>query len=330
MELIKGCISVILPVYNSEYSIRRCIESVLNQTYSNFELIVIDDGSKDNSYNICQQILSNIDNAFLLSQENMGVSGARNTGLKQARGEFVFFIDSDDTLHFNCFHKLMEINNYDLVACSYVKTNKKERFVYPDILTDSHNDIGALLLNNLSVGFSYVWGKLFRRSIICENNILFDLSFSLGEDTLFINSYLIHIQSIALSSFIGYNYSVLDSEKRLSFQSVSLNYIENQLCKLINSYHNIESAFNVDLNVIILEIKQFFIHRYIASFITNNNKLGVKKLENLFEQKHLQDIFNADGKRQKGRVQMVFDFFIKCRNYKLAFLYWKYIGKYYF
>lgn len=330
MEFIKGTISVVLPVYNSETSIKKCIESVLNQSYRNFELIVIDDGSKDNSYGVCESILKNVENSCLLRQCNMGVSGARNTGLQYANGEFVFFIDSDDTLHKDCFQELMENNVFDLVACSFVRTNENKPIVFPDISTHLQLELGTILLNNLSTGFSYVWGKLFKRNIIHKNNILFSLNFSLGEDTLFVNQYLKHIQSIKLKSFLGYNYSVAKNKKGLSFQSVRFNYLENQLMQLINSYHDVEHEFNIDLSLIRLEIKQFFVHRHIASFASYGVKLGAKRLKHIFEHENLKDIFDCDGEREKGKIQVFFDFLIKNRSYKVAFVYWKYVGKYYF
>lgn len=92
-------VSIIVPVYNNEKYIERCLNSILNQTYTNIQIIVINDGSTDNSYKICKKYAEQDNRIFLISQKNSGVSSARNTGLKEAKGEVLSFIDSDDWVH---------------------------------------------------------------------------------------------------------------------------------------------------------------------------------------------------------------------------------------
>ena len=89
-------ISVIIPVYNCEKYIKKCIESILNQTYKDLEVIVIDDGSKDSSLNICNKLMKEDYRLTVIHQENQGVSSARNKGLENAQGEYIVFVDGDD------------------------------------------------------------------------------------------------------------------------------------------------------------------------------------------------------------------------------------------
>ena len=89
-------ISIIVPVYNASYTIEKCIESILNQSYKDFELLLINDGSKDNSYELMKNLTKTDSRVIIINQDNQGVSAARNRGLDEAKGDFVLFIDSDD------------------------------------------------------------------------------------------------------------------------------------------------------------------------------------------------------------------------------------------
>lgn len=103
-------ISIIIPVYNTEEYISDCLDSILSQTYKNFEVIIVDDGSTDNSFNIVKNYQKNNDNITVLHIGNSGVSAARNLGIQLAKGEFLFFVDSDDTLYDHCL--LSFVNEY--------------------------------------------------------------------------------------------------------------------------------------------------------------------------------------------------------------------------
>lgn len=113
------CVSIIVPVYNKEDYIEKTIQSVINQSNPDWELLLIDDGSTDNSTAICEQYSANDKRVILLKKENGGVSSARNFGLDNACGEFVMFLDADDTLDSNAVQMMSEnIKEADLVVCS--------------------------------------------------------------------------------------------------------------------------------------------------------------------------------------------------------------------
>ena len=185
-------ISIIVPIYNSEKYLEKCISSILAQTISNFELIVVDDGSTDNSKNIIKSFNDN--RIKYIYSKHFGVSSARNIGLKKATGELISFIDSDDAIS----NKFLELliskitNNIDLSICSYTKIklftyNKKEITV--------KSRVGYTYILKRNIG-GYVWNKIFKKSIIDKYNIHFSEHISMGEDMLFVCEYLKHCNNI--------------------------------------------------------------------------------------------------------------------------------------
>ena len=117
-------VSVIIPVYNSEAFLRQCIQSVIRQTYQNMEVLIIDDGSTDQSREVCEQFCRKDGRIRLYRQENKGVSSARNLGLEAAAGEYVFFLDSDDAIHPSLIEAAVcqaEVSKAELSFCSYVR-----------------------------------------------------------------------------------------------------------------------------------------------------------------------------------------------------------------
>ena len=116
--MLRGCVSVIIPVYNVEKYLKDCINSILNQTYSNWEMILVDDGSVDNSGDICDKFSKNDSRIHVIHQTNKGVSFARNKGIEKANGEYLIFIDSDDWIENNMFEEMITaINNTKADAC---------------------------------------------------------------------------------------------------------------------------------------------------------------------------------------------------------------------
>ena len=122
-------VSVIIPVHNTEAYIMQCLRSVINQTFRELEIIVIDDGSTDRSLKICKDIAAVDDRILIFEQKKEGVSSARNRGLEAAAGEYVFFLDSDDVIHpclIDSYVKQGEKSNVDLMFCTYIKMDTSE------------------------------------------------------------------------------------------------------------------------------------------------------------------------------------------------------------
>lgn len=190
-------ISVIVPVYNGKEYLEECIESILNQIYKDIELLLIDDGSKDNSLEICKAWADKDDRIRVIHQENMGVSAARNRGLKEARGNYIAFIDSDDIIDRNYLQFLYNTakkNNCKISTCKrcrfiddsaieYVKDTEPEEFC--SVLSKEEAVKVALKIGGF---LGSCTNKLFSTSILVDENknpLVFDENIYFGEDILF-------------------------------------------------------------------------------------------------------------------------------------------------
>lgn len=214
-------ISVIVPVYNSEKTLNRCIDSIVGQTFTNWELLLIDDGSKDKSSIICDKYKDIDSRIRVFHKPNGGVSSARNLGLDNACGKWVTFIDSDDW----AFPTLLENyiiglkNGIDLV-CQSFETDSS----LPGAPTDKryfgfnyHGNIqdGVSLLEDNAI-LGYIWVKLFRREIIERNNLRFDERFGHREDGLFCRNFLVYANEMICVDKKGYFYYVPDWNRKYS------------------------------------------------------------------------------------------------------------------
>ena len=178
--------SVIVPVYNTEKYIRRCVASLCSQSYHNLEIILIDDGSKDLSGSICDQLHHEDSRIQVIHQSNAGVSAARNTGLNSAQGEFITFADSDDYLHPQMIERLYQLAKAyeaDVSSCEYT-SDESELSLSQDatpLTFDAVNGISDMLCNK-SITYS-VCCKLFSRFTV--NGLRFHTEYSHHEDLLF-------------------------------------------------------------------------------------------------------------------------------------------------
>jgi len=186
-------VSIIVPIYNVEKYLRKCIESILNQTYKNIELILINDGSPDNSADICVEYSKRDKRIKFISQDNSGVSIARNTGIKEATGDYILFIDSDDYIEKYTIETLVNsVEDKDMIVCSYYKEKeekpKKEMPVTQKYLVSKKNMLQQIHTNKAIYG--YIWNKLYKKSIIDKYNIEFRSNIAICEDLLFNIEYL--------------------------------------------------------------------------------------------------------------------------------------------
>lgn len=192
-------ISIIIPIYNAGTVVSNCIKSILEQSYTDYEVILVDDGSTDNSGEVCQSIVKK-DNRFIyVRQENKGVSSARNRGIGLAKGEFIAFVDGDDCLDRNYLNCLIsEVGDNDLAVCGYKKILDTD--IYNSKQIDMHKiqfikySANKYCEELFSVGNleyqGYVWGKLYRADVIKKNDIYFDENIAYNEDRLFLVQYL--------------------------------------------------------------------------------------------------------------------------------------------
>lgn len=205
-------VSIIIPVYKAETYLRRCVDSILAQTFTDFEVLLIDDGSPDRSGKICDEYVkkdSRIKTAHLL--RNGGVSRARNKGLELAQSEWITFVDADDYVREDFLQQLLEKSEgVDFVVGGY---SKFEADVYDGFtFEESKRLIGETLRSFYRKELSlYImrtpWGKLFTQKLIEDNTLRFDTSLSLGEDTKFVLNYLLWVRSLQIVPSAGYCYN---------------------------------------------------------------------------------------------------------------------------
>lgn len=204
--------SIIIPVFNAEISIVRCIKSILYQTYTDFELIIIDDGSNDQTPLILDKLQNKDSRIKVLHQSNSGVSSARNNGLSISKGEYILFIDSDDWIDPNYLQSFSENPDYpDNLKIGAVSVDNTQNDVkydlftkYPDKIqpvTEAFADAG--LLHN-----GFPWTKAYNRKIIVENNLRFNENISFKEDLIFFLDYLKFCKTIEYIDTTRYHYIV--------------------------------------------------------------------------------------------------------------------------
>ena len=221
-------ISVIVPVYNVEQYLSRCINSILAQTFTDFELLLIDDGSTDNSGRICDECAKKDNRIRVFHKENGGVSSARNLGLRKAIGEFICFCDSDDQMK-DCYLQTLisieEKTDADMVVGSLsfyvVNTKRRLSFILKE-KTYSRDELGLLLCDLREKGSLGVpWNKLFKASIIKKYHVSFDITLDSYEDEVFNLEYLQHANKVATTHIIVYDY-ILRSSTSLSQRFIEL------------------------------------------------------------------------------------------------------------
>lgn len=244
-------ISIIIPIYNAEVFIERCLKSVFNQVYHNWELILVDDGSTDNSLKKCEKYVTS--NVHLYHKSNGGVSSARNFGLKKCSGNYVVFVDVDDYLEENyLFNLVSNIEKNDLVVAGYnevYSSGKIQKIVFsvPHIVNHSYlkNKFNELYVSNF---FNSPFNKIYKKSLITFE---FNEQQSLGEDLLFNLNYIQKCSSIAVINFCDYNYCINNSSATNRYNPLAIdNYytIKKTLYKFcenmkIPNYEEIENVF---------------------------------------------------------------------------------------
>ncbi len=197
-------ISIIIPVYKVEKYLRRCLDSIVAQTFTDWECILIDDGSPDNSGKICDEYAANDERFRVFHQENQGVSAARNKGLDEAKGEWITFVDSDDWVD----------EKYLALLYENAKQKNADVVITGSVLTDGENILCEYVPTNgwlnipkdFTMNLQSPWGKLFRMDICKKNNFKFPLNITVQEDLYFNFLFLISTKKIYGIANTPYNY----------------------------------------------------------------------------------------------------------------------------
>lgn len=245
-------LSIIIPIHNSEKYLKPCIESVIRQSYRNLEIILVENNSTDASKSICQEYAIKDNRIRLFCERNKGAASARNRGLREAQGEFITFVDSDDLLRENAYEliiPLMKKNGADLACYSfeYIDESGYPLNWYTPRLTKYKNkknlngrDMAKIFLTSKDIeGFG--WNKIFKRSIFSENNIRFEETKTAFEDMAILFDALCYCKRAIIVPEQLYFYRQIDSS--LSHQD----YILKRAEYMDSIRHIVESASNIGL-----------------------------------------------------------------------------------
>ncbi|MBP3766234.1 MAG: glycosyltransferase family 2 protein [Bacilli bacterium] len=250
-------VSIIIPVYNSEKYISKCLDSVLNQTYKNIEILVINDGSKDNSIDILREYEKKDDRIVVIDKENEGVAKTRNQGIKKATGDYIMFIDNDDFIDEDYVETYLKNTDYDIVIGSYKRTDVNDKILF------KYN------LDEKSIWSKYVvlapWAKLYKKDFLIKNNIEF-LNYGIGEDVYFNLLCYSKTNNIKVINDFKYNWfynneSVSNTKQRGLKKTVDITVLLNNLLTF------------VDLNS---EYNKYFLERYIYWYLLFSGKQASK------------------------------------------------------
>lgn len=230
-------ISIIIPIYNGAKYLENTISSLLEQPYKDIELILVNDGSTDNSRAICEIYRNLDDRVILINQDNRGISAARNAGLEVASGEYISFIDQDDRISEDIYQILTSNirKDVDLVISGKVmrlidengKLINEVCYEYEDATYENPNKMFRLIMNiNHDMCLLHIWNCLYRKSIIVRYNIRFNTRFRFGhEDSLFNIEYFSHCNSVMLKKGVVYYYS--RRKKTSTSLKNNIDYIDN-------------------------------------------------------------------------------------------------------
>ena len=230
-------VSVIIPVFNAEKYLSKCIDSVLSQTCPELELILVNDGSTDRSEEIINTCIHD-DRVLYLKQENKGVSAARNLGLSHASGEYIIFVDSDDYLVSDSLDmRIKKAETTDLLISNYYQIKEidieKKKYINEEKEISVVEALWLISPKN-NIGYQgYLWNKVFRREIIKKNGILFDSFVAYGEDRLFIGQYITYCNNISLDTDAVYCYRLNDESAMASFYTITQKNYEKVKTEII-------------------------------------------------------------------------------------------------
>ena len=279
-------VSIIVPVYNGENYIRKCVDSILNQEFKDFELFLIDDKSDDNSFEIMNEYAKKDERVISIhSDENVGVSGSRNIALDKATGEYIQFVDCDDYIVRDAtknFVRAIEKSNCDMVISHFYRVVgdmlSLKGDIEKNIILSRDEFVERLAENPADYYYAVLWNKFYKRDIIEKNNIRFDKNVRWCEDFIFNMEYLLHVENI--ESILSPTYYYVKTEGSLVSQSISsLTNIVRMKLSVIEYYNEFFKKIYKDENSIKRKLNVYkFLFDYSKDEFTIPFFPGTKKV----------------------------------------------------
>lgn len=313
-------VSIIVPIYNTECYLARCINSILDQSYMHLEIILVNDGSTDGSAQLCDSFAAVDSRIKIIHKENGGVSSARNSGIEISSGDWVTFVDSDDYIDSDFIENMMKYADCDFVA-SHIKAEGWKEWVDIPLETNKweRTHLKDFIQNNLN-RMNFMVCKLFKKTIIDDFSIRFDKSISYGEDTLFVYKYLKHINSAATISKASYHYNCYNTSS-LSKKTISWSGIDYTINRVCQAIEEIEEEFDCNSQY----AKSIIVNNYLSSYIQSISQTlsfsGIyKSLKEV--NKNVYVVMQVSDKTSwaKSRKRLFFDLLLQNKLYFLCSL----------
>lgn len=330
-------VSVIIPVYNVEKFLNRCVDSILSQTYKNIEIILVDDGALDSSPQICDEYAHKDTRVNVVHKQNGGLASARNAGLKVAKGDYILFVDSDDWIKGNTVEELLNIaikNEVDFVRFIPVSAGYPDRpdgtpinFGTEDFMEEGVYNKGKMIKDiyprlfvtpQLTMGpIVAAWRSLYNRKFLVDNNLYFDEEVKYSEDAIFSAKVVYNSNKFYyIKGGYYYNYFYNTSSITKSFKKDRWN-----VCKILSSTFKKEFGNKSDYD--------FSKQLHLEDIYNVLNGLGQNTHIESFKEryKYIKDIFNDDFTKQSMKYISLTDVSIKLKiilyliKYKLVLLY---------
>ena len=311
-------VSVIVPVYKAEKWLHRCVDSILAQTMTDFELLLIDDGSPDKSGEICDEYAAKDSRVRVFHKKNGGVSSARNLGLDNAQGEWISFVDADDWVEVDYLAGLTENLDADFITGGLRDTIGG--ICIADNKLYSYLDIKEFLnqYNRDSI-LRAACGKLVRRVIIDDNKLRFDTKIRYGEDTVFNKRYLLHCNQVRSIEFVNYNYFIDETctiMEKYFLKLEDIDYVSN-IILVTNISLNNKFGWQIDED----EIKVFFFQlssfNEIVGVFSKYVELCKKYYPNLSDKQILEDSFMSPIVKGIVKIKLLYiqKKYVKAKQY---------------
>lgn len=264
---MEDLISVIVPIYNIEEYLIKCVNSIINQTYKNLEILLINDGSTDNCLEICNKLQKNDSRIKVYSKSNGGISDARNYGLVRASGKYVCFVDSDDYIDAMMIEKLykkIKQENADVCSCDVIAISSNQE-------SKVSRRYKHKMLDDVYYGNGFVWNKIYKKSLI--ENIFFDTTIHIYEDLLF-------------------NYTILSKkEVKYVFIKEPLYYYVQRNGSIMHSNYIQKKLYSLEVTEKIINILKLINNRYYLEYecrnLGNILKLSKYKKQSVDLKKHI-------------------------------------------
>lgn len=311
-------VSIIIPIYNAESFVAECVRSIQGQTFDNWELILVNDGSTDRSVTICESFVRTDSRIRLLNKKNGGVSSARNLGLSEATGKYISFVDADDKVTPDYIEELlkpMSVADLTVDKCTVVYGDKREIKEDYVSLYCSEDNFTEVFSKGMLFRRTSPWGKLYRRDIIEKSNIRFNESVNLGEDAIFLFTYVLECQTVSFIDNGGYLYrfevpeSLTKRTHSLESEVIGATLI-GELCDSISS---VPVIIENEIKGEIERLKGYYTRRILNALYYNDIKRNIRinKIKELPLQRYIES-YPVDSIKEK-----IYKYLLKHRLYHI-------------